>query len=43
MDLSAFAIHFLFMGVSRVEGRRAAARQSSGKPEPGEARLEVSW
>ena len=34
---------FLFMGVSRVTGSKATARQFSGSPEPGAARLEVNW
>ena len=32
----------LFMGVSRVTGRRATERQSLGKPDPSLARLLVS-
>ena len=41
--MSALAIHFLFMGVSRVTGSRATAREEAGRPEPGAARLEVNW
>jgi len=33
-DWSALAIHFLFMGVSRVMGKMATANELSGKPEP---------
>ena len=39
---SALAIHFLFMGVSSVTGKMAAAKQLSGKPEPLHARLCVN-
>ena len=41
--MSALVIHFLFMGVSRVTGSKATAREFSGSPEPGAARLEVNW
>ena len=41
--VSAPGMNFLFMGVSRVTGRMAAARQLSGSPDPEQARLFVKW
>ena len=32
-------MNFLFIGVSRVTGRRPSAQASDGRPEPGQARL----
>ena len=37
-----FIVANLFIGVSRVTGRRATERQSLGKPDPSLARLFVS-
>ena len=32
-------MNFLFIGVSRVTGKRPSAQASDGRPEPGQARL----
>merc|ERR1719510_2109906 len=42
VDVSAFGIHFLFIGVSRVIGRRARVVAFSGNPDLGLPKLFVS-
>lgn len=43
VEKSALAIHFLFIGVSRVTGRMATAVAPVGRPDPGPASDCVNW
>ena len=42
VEVSAFGIHFLFIGVSKVLGRMARDVQLAGRPDLGPAKLATS-
>lgn len=41
--VSAFGIHFLFIGVSKVIGKIEATKDPAGRPLPSEANDFVNW